>query len=140
MEEHALTMAVQRNLVALVINHCLAKDVKSICASLLIVKTTELVLSILKLVGLPRQNAVVPIILEAKLANIVPVETISPAIMMEIVMVRLVNAVKRTELQTIMVLVVICQLLAMATHVKMVAHVLARLKRMELRSVSILSI
>ena len=69
MEEHALTMAVLPNSVALVIYHSLAKDVKSICASLLIVKMAELVLSILKLVGLLRQNVIVPIILEATLAK-----------------------------------------------------------------------
>ena len=135
-----MTMGVLQNSVAHVIYHSLAKDVKSICASLLIVKMAELVLSILKLVGLPRQNANVPIILGAKLAISPTVETISPAIMMEIVMVRLVNAAKRTQLQTIMVKVVICRLLAMATHVKMVAHVPAKLKRMELRSVSIFNI
>ena len=96
-----MTMEVLQNSVALVINHSSAKDVKSICASLLIVKMAEFVLSIL--VGLPRQNAVVPIILEAKLANIFPVITISPVIMMEHVMARLVYVAKRTELQTIMV-------------------------------------
>ena len=63
MEEHALTMGVVTNSVALVIYHSLARDAKSICASLLIVKMAELVLSILKLVGMPRQNAIVQIIL-----------------------------------------------------------------------------
>ena len=135
MEVLALIMEELINSVALVINHSSAKDVKSICASLLIVKMAELVLSIL--MGLPRQNAIVPIILEAKPANIFPVGAISPALMLEHVMVRRVNAAKRTELQTIMVKVVICRLLAMVTHVKMGAHVPARLKRMELRSVSI---
>ena len=60
--------------------------------------------------------------------------------MMEHVMVKLVNAAKRTELLNIMVKGVICRLLAMVTHVKMGAHVPARLKQRELRSVSIFNI
>ena len=47
-----------------------------------------------------------------------------------------VNVIKRTELNNFMVKVVICRLHAMENHVKMVVHVVVRLKRMVLRSAS----
>ena len=69
-------------------------------------------------------------------ANYCPVVMMFSAIMALLAMVKLVDAVKRTESHNIMVNVVICRLHVMENHVKMVEHVMAGHKRMVLRSVS----
>ena len=69
-------------------------------------------------------------------ANYCPVVMKFPAIMVLLAMVKLVDAVKRTESHNIMVKVVICRLHVVANHVKIMVNVMARLKQMVLRSVS----
>ena len=76
--------------------------------------------------------------LEAKHAKFLFVEAIFIAIMVRAGGPKMlsVNAIKRMEKQNIMVKVVICLPHATVIHVRMVGHVPARLKGMELRSVS----
>ena len=64
-------------------------------------------------------------------ANFFPVLMMFPVTMVVHAMVKLVNAAKN-----IMVKVVICRLHVMDNHVKMMEHVMAKLKQMVLRSVS----
>ena len=73
----------------------------------------------------------VSIIMLEMFANFFPVEMIFHVIMAAHAMVKLVNAAKN-----ILVKVVICWLHVMDNHVKMMEHVMAKLKQMVLRSVS----
>ena len=77
-------------------------------------------------------------ILAVKVVKFHLVEVIFFAIMVRAVgpIMPSVNAIKRMEKQNITVKVVICLPHATVIHVRMVGHVLARLKGMKLRSVS----
>ena len=85
---------------------------------------------------LKNQLVTVPTILEGNIVSISSVRTISFAIIMQRVMVRLVNVAKRTEWQNTMVIIVICLSHAMGIHVRMVGNVSPTLKRTLLRPVS----
>ena len=132
MREYASTMKELLSLVAHASNRLLVNAVRMIRVNLIqLAKIMELVLAILKTIFLLQDANVMEILLEHSV-------TYSPVIFRvitkEYVMMKLVNAVKRMESQNIMVKVVICLLLAMEVHVRMVVRV-RQLFKVKLRPV-----